>query len=84
MLDTKTYCELSCKVISKDNNLDAAVLVTLKINHKNNTADIELYGDGPNNKAVRRLKDVVSTALTESINQYKAERDAAKAKQEAK
>ena len=73
------YFEAMCHGVCDTKQLDAAILVTVKADRKKNTAAIELHGDGPNEQAVLRMKEIISTALTESIEQFKAE----KAKQEA-
>lgn len=73
--DLKALCHDICEA----KQLDAAILVTVKADRNKNTAAIELQGDGQNKQAVLRMKEIISTALTESIEQFKAE----KAKQEA-
>lgn len=75
---TNNFVEI-CRIVAHDFNLDAAILLTVKADRNKDTAAIELHGDGPNKQAVLRMKEIISTALTESIEQFKAE----KAKQEA-
>ena len=77
--DKDNYFEAMCHGICDTKQLDAAILLTIKADPKKDTAAIELHGDSPNKQAVQRLKEIISTALTESIEQFKAE----KAKQEA-
>lgn len=73
-----------CNGICVAHNLDAAVLVTVKSNKAANTASIELHGDGPNEQAVAKMKEIISTSLFESIKAFNEERAKAKeAKQEA-
>ena len=78
-MNKDNYFEAMCHGVCDTKQLDAAILVTVKADRNKNTAAIELHGDGPNEQAVLRMKEIISTALTESIEQFKAE----KAKQEA-
>ena len=73
------YFKAMCHGICDTKQLDAAILLTIKANPKKDTAAIELHGDGPNPKAVDKLKNIIAIAITESIAAFKAE----KAKREA-
>ena len=68
------YFEAMCHGVCDTKQLDAAILVTVKADRNKNTAAIELHGDGPNEQAVLRMKEIISTALTESIEQFRAEK----------
>lgn len=63
-----------CRNVAKDNGLEAAVLLTVKADRKKNTAQISLNGEGPNKQAVERMKEIISTALSESIKAFNEER----------
>lgn len=68
----------TCQSVCEANGLDAAVIVTIKA--VADKAEIAVHGDGPNNMAVTKLKDVVATAISESIAAYKASKAAKMAK----
>ena len=68
------YFNAMCHGICEAKQLDAAILVTAKADLDNGVAAIELHGDGPNPKAVGKLKNIIATAIAESIAAFKAEK----------
>lgn len=63
-----------CNGICVAYGLDAAVLVTVKSAKEN--AEIALNGDGPNDKAVAKIKHIIAHAIAESIMAYKKQKAA--------
>ena len=68
------YFKAMCHGICDTKQLDAAILVTAKADIKSGNAEITLHGDGPNPQAVDKLKNIIATAIAESIAAYKAEK----------
>ena len=68
------YFEAMCHGVCDTKQLDAAILVTVKADIDKGVAAIELHGGGPNPQAVGKLKNIIATAIAESIAAFKAEK----------